>query len=289
MKIEDFVDMHVHIGPEPIPRRFTLQELMDEEKGRIGGMVLKNHFYPTMPIVKSMRMPDGLTLIGSVVLNNYVGGLNPDAVYGAAKISELPLMVWFPTINAKNFLENSEYEIRPEWVGEGFGSRLSKDVKGIGVLDGSGKLTAQAMEVLRAIKDNDCILATGHVSSEEARAMVTEALGMGIRRIVLTHPMYQLIDMPIDMQKELTAAKGVYVEVPYSMHSIDGISMSQLARNIREVGPERCIISSDTGQINRPSPSEIMADYVDRLKAEGIDDEALHKMGSTNPNKLITR
>ena len=41
------IDLHVHIGPEIIPRKYTAQSLADAERGKIAGCVLKNHFYPT--------------------------------------------------------------------------------------------------------------------------------------------------------------------------------------------------------------------------------------------------
>lgn len=286
MDVKDFIDLHLHIGPEPIPRKFTLPELIRKESGRIGGFALKNHFYPTTPMIGTAGAQDGLELTGSIVLNNYVGGLNPDAITGAARISERPIIVWFPTINAQNFLSKSRYEIRPEWTGGKFRSRLSRDVKGIRVTDASGKLTGAARAALRAVKDNGCVLATGHLSSEESQRLVSEAIGMGIGRIIITHPIYQLIGMPIEVQKEMTGAKGVYAEIPYSMYAIDGIGMDRIARDIRGVGPEKCIISSDVGQINMPGPSAALREFADLLKGSGIGDDDIRTMGSSNPRRL---
>src|SRR3989344_518394 len=173
MNVKSFIDLHVHIGPEILPRKFTVSKLIKEQKGKIRGIALKNHLYPTMPLIKSENT-DELLLIGSVTLNNYIGGLNSDAIYASAKISENPIIVWFPTINADNFLKRSKYEIPPEWVNKGFRSRLSKDVKGIRIMENE-KLSQEAFNVLKAIKENNCILATGHVSWEEAELLVREA------------------------------------------------------------------------------------------------------------------
>src|SRR3989344_4762179 len=171
MNVKSFIDLHVHIGPDILPRKFTVSKLIKEQKGKIRGIALKNHLYPTMPLIKSENT-DELLLIGSVTLNNYIGGLNSDAIYASAKISELPIIVWFPTINADNFLKQSKYEIPPEWVGKGFKSRLSKEVKGIKIVNGDGRLTKDTVKVLEAIRENDCILATGHVSWQEAEILV---------------------------------------------------------------------------------------------------------------------
>jgi hypothetical protein len=287
MNIKKFIDLHMHIGPEIIPRRFTLPQLIEEEQGRITGIGVKNHFYQTTPIINTLDVTNKPLIIGSVVLNNYVGGLNPDVVYSTAKLSERPIIVWFPTINAENFLKKSKYEIRPEWAAGKFKSRLSKDVKGIRVIDSSMNLNPMAKKVLREIKDNDCILATGHLSWQEAKTLVYEALAMGIDRIIITHPMYQLINMPMEIQKELANNKGVYLEHSYSMHLIDGIPIKAIAESIKEAGPEKCIISSDVGQVNRPSPSRALAEFTRLLKSNGIENDSLTMMGETTPKKLI--
>lgn len=287
MEIKDFIDLHVHIGPEPIPRKFILETLVSEEKDRICGIGLKNHFYPTTPFIASLKNTTNLELIGSVVLNNYVGGLNPDVVYSTAKISEKPIIVWFPTINADNYLKRSKYEIRPEWVNNKFKSRLSSEIRGITVIDSSGKLIEKARSVLKMIKDNNSILATGHISTAETEVVVAEALGLGIDKIIITHPMYQLIEMPIDKQAEISQTKGVYIEVPYSMYAIDKISIVELTKVIKKV-PSKAIISSDVGQINMPSPSVALREFTLLLKENGIDEDSINQMGNTNPRKLIS-
>ena len=38
MDIRDFIDLHVHIGPEPIPRKYTLPKLVREERRKLGGV-----------------------------------------------------------------------------------------------------------------------------------------------------------------------------------------------------------------------------------------------------------
>ncbi len=286
MDLRNFIDLHVHIGPEILPRKFSVQTLIEEERGKIGGMALKSHFYPTIPLIKSIKDTKKLILVGSVTLNNYIGGLNPDAIYASAKLSALPIIVWFPTINAQNFLDTSEHEIPLEWVGKGFVSRQSKDVKGLTVL-GDKKLSLNTMMALRAIKENNCILATGHLAADEAALLVRGAVALGIRKIIITHAMYQCIDMEIKLQKELTLLEGVYVEHNYAMYLIDNIPIKEIARQIKSVGAVKCIISSDMGQMNSPSPSAGLQQFCRLLLNEGITKEELKIMGETNPRTLL--
>lgn len=287
MNVKNFIDLHVHIGPEIFPRKFTVSRIIKEQKGKIRGMALKNHFFPTMPLIISGGGSEELMLIGSVTLNSYLGGLNPDAIYASAKLSKMPIIVWFPTINAENFLRKSNYKIPQEWVGRGFVSRpLNKGIA-IQIIKENDELTEETIGVLKAIKQNDCILATGHVSWKEAKILVEKANKMGIKRIIITHPIYQLIDMPIAVQKELGKYEGVYIEQSYAMHSIDKIPIEKIAEQIKYVGARKFIISSDMGQLTRPSPNEALEKFTELLKGQGITEDELIIMGEKNPRKLL--
>ncbi|MEK7610985.1 MAG: DUF6282 family protein [Patescibacteria group bacterium] len=285
--IKKALDLHVHVGPEVLPRKYTAEALVAAEKGRLGGACLKSHFFPTTPFIKELKsLPKNLRLIGSITLNNSVGGLNPEAVKSAAALSEGPIMVWFPTISAKNFLAKSEYEIRPEWVkGTNYQPRRSAEINGISILK-NGKLTERTKAILRVIKKQDLILATGHVSWKEARELIIKANKMNIRRMVVTHPIYELIDMSTEIQAEL-AGLGAVIEMCYSMFSIDKIGIEKIVSQIKTVGPENFILSSDVGQIASDSPSLSLEKFMKLLSAKGISESDLYRMMVTNPARLI--
>ena len=288
MNVKEFIDLHVHIGPEIFPRKFTVQTLIRKERGKINGMALKNHLYPTMPLINSVENDKEIVLIGSVTLNNYLGGLNPDAIYASAKISELPIIVWFPTINANNFLAQSKYEIAPEWVKDkNFISRKSSEVKPVEVLN-KGKLTVEAIECLRMIKKCKAVLATGHISSKETIILVREALILGIKKIIITHPIYQKITMSNKLQKKL-ANKGCFIEIPYSMYSIDKIPIEKIVEEIKSVGYKNTVLSSDMGQIYSLAPSVALKKFAELLILSGIKEEEIFTMLVKNPKKLLSK
>ncbi len=273
-------DLHVHIGPEIIPRKYTVNSLLQNEAGNIAGVALKNHFYPTTPLIaKNKRTP--LKLFGSIVLNNFVGGLNPDAIYAMSLLASRRCIVWFPTISANQFLKNSTWEIAPEWIkNKKIPLRKAATVSGITVTDTS------AIDVLRAIKKTDSVLATGHISWQESKLLVTQATKLGIRRVIVTHPIYQRINMPITVQKKL-AAFGAFIEQSYSMFSIDGIPVSNIARQIQEVGANNCIMTSDVGQTFSKSPSQALAAFATSLCKEGITYKELEIMLVRNPKTIM--
>ena len=285
------IDLHFHIGPEIIPRKYTVDGLAKTLQWKMGGFALKSHFFPTVPMIRqatALATADGkddLLLIGSVTLNWPVGGLNPEAVRTSAGLSEKPIIVWFPTISAKNYLDKSEFEIRPEWVNNPlFRPRASGGLKGISVLV-EGRLSDEALDVLKAIRECDAVLATGHISWQESELLAEKALKWGIK-VIITHPIYQLIDMPIKIQKRL-ADMGAFIEVCYSMYSIDKIPLEKLASQIKEIGAEKCILSSDLGQRFSKDPDVALEEFARMLMQEGISAEELGMMMVTNPRKLV--
>jgi hypothetical protein len=64
--------------------------------------------------------------------------------------------------------------------------------------------------IVPGIAREDIALATGHISPEESLVLIREARGMGINRIIVTHPT-QGIDMSIEQQKE-AAQMGAFLD-----------------------------------------------------------------------------
>lgn len=290
--LKQAIDLHVHIGPEIIPRKFNLVELLRQEKGKLKGVAVKNHFFPTAPInTKDTLKQKSPFVINSVTLNHYVGGFNPDVIRASAELSVRPIIVWFPTIHAENILKKQKFEIPIEWIDPKLKKeiklRLSKDIPGLSVLDNRGEIKKEVRGGLNTIKEYGAILATGHISWQESRVLVNFAIQkIGLKKVIITHPIYQKIDMPIEVQKELAKA-GAFIEQCFSMYSIDRIPMKQIANQIKQVGPENCILSSDVGQSFNPNPSEALKKFIYLLKKEGITDEEIKIMLVINPNRLI--
>lgn len=279
-------DLHIHIGPEIIPRKYTVSELVKQQRGKVAGMALKNHFFPTTPFIYATKK-SSLKLVGSLVLNNFVGGLNADAVYSASTISTGPFIVWFPTVSAKQFLDESVWEIAPEWVkNKSFKSRKAKSVQAIRILDSSGNVSSACIDVLRAIKTAKAILATGHISWPESNLLIAKAAQMGIKNMIVTHPIYQRIAMPIEMQKKL-ATYGAKIELCWSMWKIDEIPIGNIAAQIKAVGANNCILSSDSGQAYSPPPNVALTEFCNALIDEGITQKELITMLIVNPKKLL--
>lgn len=287
-KLKDIVanayDLHVHIGPEIIPRKYTARTLLSSEKGKLKGAVLKNHFYPTVPMIEPNK-DDGLALFGCVVLNNSVGGMNAEVVYAMSLISENTFFVWMPTINAEQFLRCNKYEIAPEWVADKSIKLKSAEKTSPVKVSRNGGLTPDTILTINMVAEVGAVLATGHIGSDESVLAAEYARGLGVQ-VVITHPIYQHINMPIETQKRLAKA-GCYLEQSYSMFSMDGIAIEKIAEQIKNVGADSVILSSDVGQEFSPSPSEALLDFAKKLMEVGITIEEIEKMLVENPKKIL--
>ena len=282
------IDLHVHIGPEIIPRKFNLVELVNYEKDKLAGIAVKNHFFPTIAMnqINSITKP---FIINSVVLNRYVGGFNPDIIRASAELSDKPIIVWFPTLHTKKFLDEQKFEIPREWIGGEQITRpkLTKNIKPLNILNKKGSVSNEVKNVLQTIKDYNAILATGHLSWSESLKLVEFATKkIGIKKVIITHPIYQKIKMPINIQNKLVKA-GALIEHCYSMYSIDKIAIKKIVNQIKIVGAKNCILSSDVGQIFSESPSEALVNFMSLLEKNGLTEGEIKVMLIDNPNKLL--
>src|SRR3954451_6707654 len=112
--LEGAVDTHVHSSPDLVER--ALDDFAVAQQARERGMaavVLKNHFFTTA--LRAQRVESqvpGVRLIGSIVLNQPMGGINPWAVEAAARGGARG--VWLPTAHSENQLAHeSQPGVRP--------------------------------------------------------------------------------------------------------------------------------------------------------------------------------
>jgi hypothetical protein len=84
------------------------------------------------------------------------------------------------------------------------------------------------------------------------------------------------------------AQKGCFIELCYSMYSIDKVSIAKIAYQIKKIGPKNIILSSDVGQKFSPSSSEALFLFAKLLIKEGVTIEMINQMLAINTNKLIS-
>ena len=53
--VKDAIDMHYHIGPDILSRKDTVESLLKNEKGKITGIALKSHAFPTISAINTIE------------------------------------------------------------------------------------------------------------------------------------------------------------------------------------------------------------------------------------------
>lgn len=278
------VDTHYHVGPELLPRRYDVAGLAEAASGWDATLVLKNHTYCTTPLAALARKRFGARFFGGVVLNWFVGGLNPDAVLSAvsgnrAKVDDTapdpsPIVVWMPTVHAHAHLKEFGYDFDPRWSGccSGQAHNMPKNPTGelqkpVIAFDEDPRPTAALIAVLDAIAKYNCRLATGHLCAAEILRLIPLALEMRVPRIIVTHPHYPSVELSDSQLCELTKHPEVFIEHCFAIHTIEGIALETIAASVRATGPDQVILSTDFGQVHSdPFPDGTLR-YASKLEA----------------------
>lgn len=276
------IDLHCHPFPDLFPR--LADDIDIAIAARDAGMealMMKCHHENTVSRAYLVqRVVPGIKVFGGVVLNHYVGGLNPAAVEASLRLGGKE--VWMPTIDAGHHGE----------VHGGTGGYDSqqggRQGEGIWVLDDEGNLVPEVREILELVAEHQAILGTCHLSPREIVALVTQARELGVDKIVVTHPFFKVPNLDMDTIKEV-ARLGAMPEFGYCTVSPawQYAPTDFVAQAIQEVGASRCLLVSDTGQRHNPMPDEALRIFGQTLFEKGIAEEDIRTMIAGNPHDLL--
>lgn len=285
------IDMHVHSGPDVIKRIAHDIEIAQRfrEVG-LAGYVIKSHYAPTAGRAALARaMVPEVNVMGSITLNQSVGGMNALAVEMAAR--EGARLVWLPTVDAENepvgrrapvpganipFWAHMQHQLRAEGV-------FSDAVP---VVDGEMNLLPETRQVLRSIAKHDMILATAHLSRDEIFAVVDAAIEEGVQRITITHPEFPSQNLSPQDQAAL-AERGAFLEHCIASVLFKKYSWQLIFKNIRYTGIEQAYFASDLGQPNKPPIEDGLAIAADQALAAGFTKDQIHRMFVINTQRLV--
>ncbi|MGI3786486.1 MAG: DUF6282 family protein [Janthinobacterium lividum] len=299
LRAAGLVETHYHVGPELVDRRDDVATLAVAARRASTTVVLKNHTYPTTPLAALARAHYGVQFLGSVVLNHYVGGLNPYAVRGAASGNRADpaaqgadprFVVYMPTVHAAAHLRVLGHAFDQRWSTGGLpGHAVSAD-QPVDVFTETLQPYPELVAVLHAIADTGAVLATGHLSAGEIMRLVPMALAAGVTRVLLTHPHYPSIELSDDQLVELTADHRVYAEHCLAIHTIEEVSLHRFAASIRATGPRQVVLTTDFGQVrSQPLPDGLLtfADTLYPLLADDVSLSEFVAMFSTNGRRAL--
>jgi hypothetical protein len=213
-----------------------------------------------------------------------MGGMNPAAVEIAGRLGAR--IVWMPTVDSRNQRSTTATDLpgsKPAMWGA-----LQADLHAQGIVPDAVEVLAAdggglepVRKVLRVIARHDMVLATGHLSATEILAVVRAARAEGVRRVVVTHPEFTSQRLTVAQQREL-AAEGALLERCFTTPFTGKVAWADLFDNIRAVGVEHSILSSDLGQPFNPPVEDGLALFADRLLEAGFKEDEVRTMAVDN-------
>jgi len=276
--ITGFIDLHVHSAPDNVPRLLDdLQLARQAAAAGMRGLLLKSHSTLTADRATLAQTHAGpaVEVWGGLALNDPVGGFNPAAVQVAIAFGARE--IWMPTRHTLN--ENR---------------RENRGDVGLTIFDADGAIRDEVYEILHLIAQADVVLGTGHISVQETMALVPAARTAGVRRILITHPSAPFTDFSLDQQRDL-ARQGCFFEhcwvftTPLLKRMGNDVDPARILNDIRQVGWETAVLSTDYGQADNPSPVEGLRAFAAACLAGGFTEAQVRRMGAENPAALVSR
>jgi hypothetical protein len=280
------IDLHAHVAPETTLLNYqrSLDAIEAAQIARIYGMrglVFKEHTTETASwaYLVSQIVP-GIELFGGIVLNRAVGGINPVAVEAMALTrGGRGRVVYMPTVDA-------EYRSNPGTPGKVPVSR-------------NGQLLPEVHEVLKVMAKHNLSLSTGHVSPEEVLLLIRAAKAAGVNNIYVQHPNHSGMTMSMAQMKEAVRL-GALIEIVLSGDGLTGGGPKvvnaenpvmdygpQKIADIRALGPENVVVTSDLGQPGRVTHAESFRIALTVLAKEGFSQAEIDMVTKRNPARFL--
>jgi len=286
ISIKGACDLHIHTGPDAFDRLaddVEMAEICRDAGFRAIGY--KNHIESTVGRAwHTMRQVPGIQVLGGVVLNNHVGGINPAAVDGVLKLGAK--IIWMPSYHSLK-----HYQVMGCLGGYGYqgGEATPYEMEPVTVFDAGNKLTKETIQILELVKKYDAIIATSHLSAEEGIALCEAAHDIGVRKVMITHPFFIVPEYKLEQLKK-TVELGATVEFCASapLNPVPkSIPLQWYTDAIEQIGADHIVIGSDCGQARKTFPTETIRMFVQTLNYKGVSEKELHKMMVTNYDPLL--
>jgi len=275
------IDTHMHTGPDIYPRSVTVMEAAkNAKKAGMRAILVKSHCTDTSDRAELSRMLTDFPVFGGVTLNYPVGGLNVHAV--RESIRQGGKQVWMPSTSSRPFMQDAQSI-------PFLAKTLPLGVEGITILQKDGGLVPEINPILSLIAEHDIALASSHVSPAEAFALVKAARKAGVKRITITHPHASFLAYTVDQMIELVGV-GSLLEFHFAFTTKitpNALSVSDLAKTIRAIGPEHCILATDGGQAGNPPPHEMLRLFIAGVLEAGFSDDEIETMTKRNPGWIL--
>lgn len=278
-------DLHVHCAPDVVKRRFSDLELAKRYVAAgMKGFAIKNHQLCTAGRAALVREYEPrCNAIGTITLNNAMGGFNPMAVEMGARMGAK--IVWLPTVDAQNQFDFLHRNINVEAPYGAVADNKTLQRIPLTVME-KGKLKPELYDIFEVVKNHNIVLATGHISPVESLLVIKEAAKHGVEKLVLTHADFPATFTFLEIQKEC-ARHGAFIEHNYLQIATGESNWDIALESIKEIGAEHTIIGSDGGQTSSIPPDEAIETYCTKLLESGFSEDDAHTIWVKNTKYLV--
>ena len=245
------VDLHVKGSPGISEQRMDVLEIARSAyESEIESFVYRSDSHPTAATSAIMQqMYPKLNIIGSIVLNETVGGINPSAV--EASIQHDAKVVWIPPSAAKE-----------------------------------GILSENLLKTLEVIASHEMTLISELTSSSETMTLFSEAKKRGVSRMIAGNVVGSL---SVQDQLEISSHDAyIEYSFSSCMPTVGKISAMEMIRAIEAVGVEKCIVTTGFGQWFNPLPAEGLRMAIATLLHFGLNANQVSTLVKENPKSMLS-
>lgn len=278
-------DLHVHAAPSLFDRRGDVWDLAGAcAAAGMAGIVLKSHHGSSVEaaVLVGARVPS-LAVHGGVVLNGFVGGLNPLAVETCLALGGR--IVWLPTIHAAAheacFGTLGGFPFQPSKV-------TGRPASALSILDADGRLARGLLEVLEVLEGRPAVLATGHVSAREVLALAGHLRETRADvRLLVTHVFFRVPGLTVDDLRALQSDRTWFETAWFTVSPKGNATAAQVAGWIGALPSAQWIMASDSGQVDSPPGPEALETFARGLVEGGLDERRVRRMLTDEPTRLL--
>jgi len=287
--LEGALDLHCHGYPEISPdckmRVEDVEAIQMAARAKMRGYLLKSHMWPTVGRVYQLKNQiKDFDIWPSMCLNTSSGGFDPWITESALK--QGVKLIWMPTWSSRNDIKREGFShLMKAWL-PSINKMTPED--GLTIFDDASNVIPRVKEILALAKDYDVAVSTGHLSPEEGLALACECQKIGFKKLIFCHPDSKTVGATMDHIREM-ARMNCYIEFCFLglLPAYYRISVQEVIKRIKEVGAERCILSTDSFFEWASPPSEMMRMFIGSLLARGISEAEIDIMARKNPCALL--
>lgn len=241
------------------------------------------------------KLVPNIEVVGGIFLNSDIGGINPTAVDTAMTYGTGAKFVCMAT-------DNSARGARQAGIDEN--TIYGDPVRYVTPFNRDGTFKSGMRKILDTIAQYNVLLETGSLGPEENLQIVQAAREAGVKKIVVTHPTPWFCGMSIPlMQQAIELGACIEFTWIFYTHSITYMArrygwerldepppierVGSAFDQIRALGAQNCLLSTDFGTLELPLPVEGLREFVFCLLDLGMTEDEIKVMIQDNPSKLL--